>query len=321
MFKKFIILSLLVPTLAFAWEPTKPITVIIGNQPGSGNELVFRKLTAAVAKKNPKVNFVIELKPGADGVVAMNKMYESAPDGYTIAIPGHMGTYITNDIWQKPLKKWQYNSFTSVMGLGESPLVFVANPSSKVNNVSELIRLVQTTNKPITFATGGGSHILAFEYFMNKSIGDRKLVKNTNYQGPLQAVTAVAGDNVTEFGIMPLFIAMPLIQAGKVKVIGITGDKRLKHYPSAEPIVVGGHHIQTMASWAIILPPNTPKEIVDWYLKVFVPALKDPEVKQYYEDNLITVVPDQLSTKGHDKYIENLRNTFMPLSKDIIVTQ
>ena len=99
--KKLLAVLLLVPTLAFAWEPTKPITVLIGNQPGSGNEVGFRAISAIVEKNNSNAHFIVELKPGADSVVAMNLLYESKPDGYTIAIPSYMSTFVTNDIWQK----------------------------------------------------------------------------------------------------------------------------------------------------------------------------------------------------------------------------
>ena len=79
--KKVFLALLLVPILAFAWEPTKPITVLIGNQPGSGNEVGFRAISAIVMRDNPKANFVIELKPGGDSVIAMNMLYEAKPDG------------------------------------------------------------------------------------------------------------------------------------------------------------------------------------------------------------------------------------------------
>ena len=58
--KRFLAILLLIPTLAFAWEPTKPVTVVIGNPPGAGNELAFRKLASIVTETHPKANFVIQ---------------------------------------------------------------------------------------------------------------------------------------------------------------------------------------------------------------------------------------------------------------------
>ena len=74
--KKLLATLLLIPTLAFAWEPTKPVTVIVGNTPGAGNEIAFRKLAEIVNKKNPKFHYVMSNIPGADSVVANNKFAE-----------------------------------------------------------------------------------------------------------------------------------------------------------------------------------------------------------------------------------------------------
>lgn len=319
--KKFIakILAtlLLVPVAALAWEPAKPISVVIGFQPGSGNEVGFRVLAAEVSKANPKANFLIELKPGADSVIASNYLYQAKPDGYTISVPSYMGTYITNDIWQKDLKKWQYDSFSSVMGMGKSPLTIVANPSSKVNTVDELVDLVKTTKRPVNFAVGSGAHRMTFEYFMWKAEGNRDLVKYVQYQGPLQTVTATASDAGIEFGIMPISIALPLVKAGKVKVIGITGDQKLEGLPTAEPIRVGGVYIDIYAAWALTLPPGAPSEVIEWYRKVFTEAIDTPAVKQYYKDNLIISVKKEMTPAGFDQHVEHLRSVWMPLADKV----
>jgi tripartite-type tricarboxylate transporter receptor subunit TctC len=315
--KKFLAILLLVPILAFAWEPTKPVTVIIGFQPGSGNEVGFRVVSAEVQRAHPNVNFIIELKPGADSVIASNMLYEAKPDGYTISIPSYMGTFVTNDIWQRDIKKWQYNDFSYVMGMGKSPLCIVANPKSKVNTIAELVQLVQTTDHPITFAVGGGAHRMTFEYFMYRAAGNKAQVKTVQYPGPLQAVTSVASEAGTEFGIMPVAIAKPLIDAGKVRLLGITGDKRLPQLPNTENIRVAGSTINVFAAWAMILPPNTPKEIVQWYQTVFNDALKTAEVKRYYENNLMYIEPSELTPDGLMKHVEHLRSIWMPLSQHV----
>ena len=315
--KRLIILLLLLPALAVAWEPTKPITVLIGNQPGSGNEVGFRAISAIVQKNNPNANFIIELKPGADSVVAMNLLYDAKPDGYTIAIPSYMSTFVTNDIWQKNQKKFQYNSFTNVLGMGKSPLCVVANPKSKINTVPELVDYLQHTTKPVTVAIGGGAHRMMFEYFMYIAHGNKDLVKTSQFPGPLQAVTATASDAGFEFGIMPVAIAKPLIDAGKVKLIGVSGERRVTAYPRVEPIHVNGHYIDVFAAWALILPPGTPSDIVAWYIRNFTPALESAEIKRYYDDNLIFLDRRELTPNGFANGIEKLRATWIPLSQRV----
>ena len=96
--KKLLIAALLVPTLAFAWEPTRPVQVYIGNTPGAGNEMAFRKLAEIVQKRNPNFSYVVQNIPGADSVIANNRFLEAANDGHTINLPSHMSSYVTNDI-------------------------------------------------------------------------------------------------------------------------------------------------------------------------------------------------------------------------------
>lgn len=320
-FKKILAtIAVTLPALALAWQPTRPVTVLIGFQPGSGNEVGFRVLSKQVQLANPNVKFVIELKPGADSVLATNALAAAEPDGHTISIPSYMGTFVTNDIWQRDLKKWQYNSITNVIGMGKSPMAIVANAKSAVNTPRELNELLRTTTKPITFAVGAGAHRMTWEYIMDHARGNRELVKFAQHQGPLQAVTAVASDAGMEFGIMPVAIAKPLIDAGRVKLIGISGDKRVAGL-DAEPYRVGGHYINLFAAWALSLPPNTPAEIVEWYQTQFAAAIKTQEVQQYYKDNYIFVEPAELTPRGLAQHIEQLRATWMPVGDRIIAAE
>ena len=201
--------------------------------------------------------------------------------------------------------------------MGKSPLCIVANTKSKINTVPELVEYVQHTTKPITVAVGGGAHRMTFEYFMYIAKGNKELVKTSQFPGPLQAVTATAGDAGFEFGIMPVAIAKPLIDAGRVKLIGITGEHKIAYYPKVEAIHVNGHYIDVFAAWALILPPGTPSDIVAWYIRNFVPALESAEIKRYYNDNLIFLDRKELTPAGFANGIEKLRATWMPLSQRV----
>jgi len=312
MVKKIVLALLLIPVLACAWEPTHPITVSIGFAPGSGNELAFRSASAIVEQNNPKVSFIIENKPGADTVVSLNQFILAAPDGYTIAVPSHMSLFVTNDIWEKSVKKFEWDSFINVLTLGKSPLAVIANVNSQVNTPKEFARLLQTTTKPINIAIGGGAHQMAFEYIMLK-IGGTQEVKSIRYQGPLQAATAVAG-NQTEFGIMPIAVARPLLEAKKIKLIGLTSDQHLVKFPNAPKMSQVASGIDVNAGWLLSLPPNTPKDIIEWYQREFSKALTSPEYQKWASDNLIVVINSEFESYGVKMYAESLRKTFKPIA-------
>lgn len=318
--KKLLLLLLLSASTAFAWEPTKPVSVIVGNTPGAGNEMAFRKLAEIVQKKNPNFNYVVQNIPGADSVIANNKFMDAPNDGYTINLPSHMSSYVTNDIWEKNIKKYQWDSFIDVMTMGKSPLVLVASPHSKVKTPQDFAKYISTTDKPINIAIGGGAHRTAFEYLMAKGKGNKDLVKPIKFNGPVPAVQSVGqydGKTGTEFGIMPIAVAKPLVEAGKVIPIGFTGSRKMPQFlpvPLLKDIAPG---INVYAAWSIQLPANTDKEIVDWYQKQFSIAAHSIEYQEWMYSQVIFMEESELTPSGLKRHMEELRRTFLPVLEKI----
>lgn len=320
MIKKLLIAALLVPVLAFAWEPSKPVTVYIGNTPGAGNEMAFRKLAEIVQKKNPNFVYVVQNIPGADSVIANNKFLEATNDGHTINLPSHMSSYVTNDIWEKNLKKYQWDSFNDVLTMGKSPLVLVASVKSDIDTPEQFVRLIRTSTSPINVAIGGGAHRTAFEYLMAKGKGNKDQVKPIKFNGPTPAVQSVAsydGKTGTEFGILPIAVAKALIDAGKVKPIGFTGTQRMAQFPRVPLLNTVAPGINVYAAWSIQLPPKTNRDIVAWYQKEFAAAVRSPEYKEYTDANVIFYAEDELTPAGLYKHMTELRATFLPVLEKI----
>jgi tripartite-type tricarboxylate transporter receptor subunit TctC len=317
--KKLLAILLLTPMLAFAWEPSKPVQTIIGFAPGSGNEMSFRKASAIVTKQNPEVSFFIETKPGADSSLASNQFMTAASNGLHIMVPSHMSLFVTNDIWQKNTKQFEYNSFKPAVTLGKSPLVLVAHINSSVNTPQDFVKYI-TNGKPVNIAVGGGAHRMAFEYIRFKTGANSELIKDIRFQGPLPAVVSVAsydGKSGTEFGIMPIAIAKALIDAGKVKPIGLTGGPKLKQLPTVPLLsdVIPG--LKVYAGWILVLPPSTPNTIVNWYQDKFSKAILSPEYREWADQNYIIIDRDELSPAGVMKYAEEIRTLFAPVVKNI----
>jgi tripartite-type tricarboxylate transporter receptor subunit TctC len=315
--KKILAILVLVPAIAFAWEPTKPVTVIVGNTAGAGNEIAFRKLAEIVQKINPKVSFVVENRPGVDSALANNHFLTQTPDGHTINLPSHMSSYVTNDIWEKSVKKYNYDSFVDVLTMGKSPLVLVAHPSSAVNTPQDFVRLISTTTRPVNVALGGGAHRTAYEYLMDRGKGNRQQVQPIKFNGPMPALVSVASFDPktggTEFGIIPIAVARALVEGGKVKAIGFTGTQRMPQFPNVlllKDVVPG---INVYAAWSIQLPPNTPRDIVDWYQKNFSAAVRSKEYAEWREINVVFYEEDELTPAGLRRQMDELRAAFIPV--------
>ena len=307
----------MLPVMALAWEPTRPVTVVIGNAPGAGNEIAFRKLSQIINRTNKKLTFVVENRAGADSVIAMNHMMSVTPDGHTIAAFNHMSQYVTQDIWQRNVKRYEYNSFEDVLTIGKSPLVLVAIATSAVNTPDEFATLLRTTQHPVFVAVGSGAHRITLEYLMMKTGGNKNLVKHIAFNGPAQALNSVAGAQGTEFGIMPLAVARPLIEAGRVKAIGITGDRKIAQMPNVPLLRKIAPGISVFAAWNLVLPPRTDRAIVDYYADLFARAINTAEYQEWMDQNLVFVDSRELDPDGLRHHAQELRKTFLPLANQI----
>jgi tripartite-type tricarboxylate transporter receptor subunit TctC len=153
--KKLIaILALTMGSAAMAWQPTKPITVVVPVAPGSGQEMAFRAVTAQM-EKSGLAKFVFDYKAGGDGNPAMNHFSTQPADGHVIAIPACQSTFVASDVLYKDVIKFDPMEFSLVTNIGKSPLAFVANINSPINTVPELIEAVRSGKRNIDFSTGG----------------------------------------------------------------------------------------------------------------------------------------------------------------------
>jgi tripartite-type tricarboxylate transporter receptor subunit TctC len=320
--KYLLALLLIMPGLTWAqWSPSRTVTTTIGFAPGSGNEISFRKASDIVMKQNPGVSFFVETRPGADAAVASNAFMTAASDGLHLMVPSHMSLFVTNDIWQRDIKRFEYNSFRPVVTLGKSPLVLVASSKSTVNTPQEFVKYI-TNGKPVNIAVGGGAHRMAYEYIVSRTKADSKLIQHVAFNGPLPAVTSVAsydGKTGTEFGIMPIAVARPLIEAGKVRPIGLTGGPKLKALPNVPLLSDTIPGLKVYAGWIVVLPPQTPNTIVDWYVDKFNKAILSKEYQDWAEQNYIIIDRDELNPRGVMAYAEELRTAFAPIARNIKV--
>lgn len=297
---------------AFAWQPTRPITAYVGYAPGSGNEQSFRGIAAEIERANPGVTFIVQNMPGADGVVSVNHSSKLPPDGYSLNVTGNLSTWVTNEAFVPEAAQYKLDDLLPVLSLATSPQVIVARKDSKINTAREFVRYIQKPGQPVNIAIGSTVQYLIFGLVMTKGQGDQRLVKQVMYKGPAQALLDVAGGH-TEFGMMPLSVAAPMIKSGKVKLIALTGTKRPKGFERAEVMndILPGVVVNAM--WNITLPKNTPPDVVDWYVRTFGTAIRSENARRFFEENYMIAATD-LDPKTARKELDDLRREYLPMS-------
>lgn len=315
--KYFIALFLFtIANLTHAWQPDKPINVSIGFAPGSGNELSFRGISSIVEKNNPGVSFIIQNRPGAGGVVAMNEFIKRPNDGYNIYIPSNQGIFVTAEFFQKDAVRYTLNDFDYVLGLAKSPLVIVASLNSQVTNIEQFISRLKNSKEQINLAAGGGAHKLAFDYMVQKLQIDKSRTNIIEYKGPAQAAQDVAGNHI-DFAIIPAAVAASLANVGKVKLIAVCGERVIKGFenvPLMNKFVPG---MNVYAGWGIILPKNTNDQIKNWYVKEFDKAIKSDQAQKFFELNYMFNDGLESNPISFERSMQQLRNQWIPVIKNL----
>ena len=314
---KFIsfITCFILATSAQAWEPTRPITAYIGFGPGSGNEVSFRGVVAEIERTNPNVHFVIQNMPGADGTISVNYSSKLPPDGYSLNVTGNLNTWVTNAAFNPELAQYHLDDLLPVLSLATSPQVIVARTSSKINTAQEFVQYIRNPGHDVNIAIGSTVPYLIYSLIIEKTKSDPQQVKQIMYKGPMQALLDVAGGH-TEFGIMPLSVAAPLIESGKVRLLAVTGKSRESRYPTIPAINELLPGIVVMAMWNVTLPKGTPKEVVNWYVRTFSRAIKSENVQRYFKDNYMTAATD-LDPVTAKKELDELRARYLPMAKKL----
>jgi tripartite-type tricarboxylate transporter receptor subunit TctC len=316
MIKKFLLAALVVPTLAFAWQPTKPVTVIFPNGPGAGNEISFR-IVADIVEKSTGAKFISEYRPGADGNIAINHFVTTARDGYTVSVPACQSNWVTPEVWYPHMIKYNPMDLEPVANIARSPLAFWAHPSSKINTPDEFVAAIKSKERPLTVAIGGGGHKLAVEYLVDKLRvpgGDR--LETAMYKGPAQALLDVMGGHV-EFGVTPVAVGYPHVQAGRLKFIGIADTRPLpglEHIPLMSRAAPG---LSIHGCWNLVLPPGTPPEVQIWYHEQFVPAIRSAEAGAKFRENMMYITPEEHTPAGVRASMVRLQQKWQPIARRI----
>jgi tripartite-type tricarboxylate transporter receptor subunit TctC len=256
--------------------------------------------------------FVVINQPGADGIVSLNNLNDSTPDGHIINIASEQNTWVMSDVLYSREMKFKPDGFTHTVGLSRSPLVIIAPADSSVNNPRELVRLLETTTRPVNFAVGSSSHRLAYQYLLDNIKSRKDLIAAASYRSP--AATDVAAKTV-DFGIVSASLAQSLVASGKVKIIGICGDRRLSRLsgvPTMQATVPG---LEVYVGISILLPPNTDQEIQKWYVTHFAAAVKSEQSRRFLEENLMFADEQDLTPDGHRRSMMTLRQKWLPIAQ------
>lgn len=259
-----------------AWPGAKPITYVVPFTPGGSTDVIGRTIAAKLAE-SLKQTIVVENKAGTAGGIGAAYVAKAPADGYTL-MGGTISTHAINASLYKNLPYDPVKDFEPVALVAFLPNVLLVGPGLGVGSVAELVALLKKDPSKRTFASSGAgtSTHLAGELFADL-IGVP--LQHIPYKGTPPAMMDVSTGQVS-FMFDQLTAALPLMQAGKLKLLAVTTAKRLGLQPDTPTMIEAGVPGFEMFSWqAVYAPKGTPKAIVDRLSAEIAAALKQPDVR------------------------------------------
>jgi tripartite-type tricarboxylate transporter receptor subunit TctC len=271
--------------------PSKPIRVLVPFGAGSATDITIR-IVGEQFRQITGQGFVIENKPGANGVLAIEEMVKSPADGYTLEV-GNAGTNVLSPIVYKSRFKIDYdNDVTVVTRLGEVPLILAATTKDfEPKTYAEFLAYAKAHPGEVRYAsvgTGSNNHYdteafaqwagIKLYHVPNKGGGGA--ITNDVVRGDVHVVLVNAASSAG------------LAKAGLIRVLAVMADQRLPDYPDAPTLKELGYAAGEGLWSALYASAHTPRDLLDTLQRTVAQALKAEAVQTTFGKQMIKAIPD-----------------------------
>jgi len=259
--------------------PSKSLRMIIHFPPGGPTDFVGRALAQKLSE-GWKQQIVVENRPGAGGVIGIEAVLRSPPDGYTLLF----GTSGSLALAPALNPKLPYNVFTDLAPITLvviNPQILVVHPSLPVRSVQDLIKLAKAKPGQINYGSVGPGSPQHLGMELLKSMAGVNLV-HIPYKGTAPAMTElIAGQISAMFNSMPS--VLPHIATGRLRGIAVGSAKRSPAAPDIPTVAEGGlKGFQYVTWYALLAPAATPKDVIAKINADSVKILSQPDMVERF---------------------------------------
>ena len=257
-----------------AW-PSKPIRLVIGFAPGGAADYVARTLSEPMSRALGQA-VVVENRAGAGSSIAADFVAKAPPDGYTLLIASPSSISVNPAL--NPKLSYSAKDLVPITRVTSSPLVVAVNPKAGINSMADLVSAARKKPGLLNYtSSGNGSapHLGAVHFASVMGLE----MTHIPYKGGAPAIqSVVAGETQLTFGTPPS--VLPMVQAGRLKAIGVTSAQRSPLVPDVPGMVEAGMGAYNMAFWyGFFVPVGTPPEVIKRVFDAAQKALAEPDVK------------------------------------------
>jgi len=257
--------------------PSKPVRIINPFAAGGGMDVLLRPIAQKLSESFQQP-FIVDNRPGANGMIGSELVAKAAPDGYTL-LGGTTGALPMNAAVYSKLPYDPVKDFAPISNFAESAFILSVHPSVPAENVMELVALAKSRPGQLTYASFGvasSSHLTAELFSMLAGI---KLV-HVPYKGSAPAVAdLVAGQVMMIFDSMQS--QMPQLRAHRLRALGLAAPKRSPAAPDVPTLAEAGLPGVEGGSWyGLLAPAGTPRAIIDKLHAEILRALAAADIRE-----------------------------------------
>src|ERR1700712_3841252 len=282
------------PAFAQGAYPNKMIRVLIPYAPGGLTGVVAR-YDGDYLRKTLAQNVLVENKPGASGIIAIEEMARAKPDGYTIMV-GNISTNCLTPVLLAKRMHIDYDKDVQIIArLADTPVFFMATTKNfPPKTFAEFVDYARAHPDEVRYASAGvGAYQHVNTEILAKRAGGLKLVHIPFKDGGPGILKDIAGGD-THVSWFNVSNSVGMIKAGKVRPLAVAADARLPAWPDVPTLTELGFAGFPPSQWsAAFAPAGVPREIIDKLHHAFTEAAKTPELQAIFEKAGMTAPVDK----------------------------
>ncbi len=291
--------AMLLETAALAQGyPSRPVRLIVPFPAGGPSDILARPLAQGMSEflKQP---VVVENRGGAGGVLGVDAVAKSAPDGYTLAFNNCSSLAISPySLSAIPYKVER--DFALITTVASVPEVLVVSPSVPVKTLPELIAYARANPGKINFGSAGAGSITHLAGELLNVEANVKLV-HVPYKGAAPAVADLLGGQV-QMAILDVPVVLPHIRSGRLMALAVTSEKRAIALPELPTTVELGYPRVTSDNWyGLAAPSRTPPEVLKRVHEAAIAALRAPSLIEQYAK--VSAVPAPVTPQQYTAFV------------------
>jgi len=257
------------PALASAF-PAKSVTLVVPYAPGGGTDIVGRQLAQKLAERWGQ-SVLVDNRSGANGVIGSGFVAKAPADGYTLLLV--VGSHAVNPTLMKKLPYDTLSAFTSITNVATSPMVLVVSAKGPYKALPDL--LAAARGQELGIGNSEGQTRLTGELL--RQAGGLKTVE-VAYKGGAPMMVDIIGGHLP-MGFTSVLTALPHVQAGNLRVVGVAGHERTPVFPDAMTFAEAGvAGVESLSWYGMFGPAGMPPAVVEQIGRDLRAVCADPAV-------------------------------------------